>query len=290
MNVHLIEPYNAYQKKPLKKKHPTEIAEEEALFIKTMIEEQRLMIEEQAREAVIQMQLRDAAMKQHLALREAAAQKNLLNQNLALPQYAPQPASQQVQDGQFAAPAGGGGWAVNSELEKEEVANFTVTPSSGYSPLTVTFANYTRTPDDDTFLWNFGTGSLTSTDITPSSLTYVRTGSYIVTLQATSSAGVATSANTTITVLNPVLVSKFTLTTSSNGAPSTGSFTNTTTYTGNGTLTYKWLYGSGSLTSSVASPSPLIYINSGSYTASLQVTESSFYGYTSVYTRSFRLT
>lgn len=290
MNVHLIEPYNAYQKKPLKKKHPTEIAEEEALFIKTMVEEQRLMIKEQARQSVVQMQLRDAAIREHLALREAAAQKNVFNQNLALSQYSPQPASQQTQDGQFAAPAGGGGWVNNIELERQEVASFTATPSSGYAPLAVTFTNETRTPGDDTFLWSFGTGSLTSTEVTPSPLTYVRTGSYVITLQSTSSAGTMTSANTTITVLAPVLVAGFTLTTSSTSAPSTGSFTDTTTYTGNGTLTYKWLYGSGSITSSAATPSPLIYRNAGGYTASLQVTESSFYRYTSVYTRSFILT
>jgi len=65
-----------------------EIAEEEALF-------HRMQLEEASR----QKDLFQEALKQHLALREANAKQNqnpsnLNNQNVALPQYFPQPSSQ----------------------------------------------------------------------------------------------------------------------------------------------------------------------------------------------------
>lgn len=260
---YLIEPYNAYQKPP-KKKHWAEIAEEEELFFKIM-EAQR---------------------------QQQESQKINNTQNVALPQYSPQPPAQQVQDGQYAAPAGGGGWVPNIELEKQEVASFAISPSSGYSPLTVTFTNNTRTPEDDTFLWNFGTGSLTSTDTYPSPLTYLRTGSYVVTLQATSSAGAMTSTSKTVTVGLPVLVAGFNLTSGSDIAGvAFHFFTDTTTYnaypqgivTGSWKLgdvdgtTYDYTYLSGGFAN--------VY-TTGSFTASLELTES-LLGLTSKFTRSF---
>jgi hypothetical protein len=287
MSIHLIEPYNAYQKKPLKKKHPTEIAEEESLFIRTMIQEQ-------ARQAEIQRQLMAEAVREHLALREAAAQKNLLNQNLALPQYTPQPASQQIQDGQYATPAGGGGIKVVEIPENEEVANFLAVPSSGYEPLTVTFQNYTPTPANDTFLWQFGSGSLTSTDATPTPVTYTREGTYTVTLQATSSAGAMTTATQTITLGHPQLTASFSLTSGSNIAGvAFHQFTDTSTYNAypQGNVTGRWYLGDQDDTSyeyTYLSGGFANVYGTGSYTASLALTES-LVGLTSRFERSFSL-
>jgi PKD repeat protein len=72
------------------------------------------------------------------------------------------------------------------------------------------------------------------------------------------------------------LVAGFTFTTSSNAAPSTATFTNTTTYTGIGALTYKWLLGSGSITSTSQTPTPQSYTTGSVYTVKLEVTESTF--------------
>jgi PKD repeat protein len=239
----LIEPYNAYQKPP-KKKHWHEIIEEEALFHRIQLEEARLQ-----------------------------QQTNLNNQNVALPQYAPQPASQQVQDGQFAAPAGGGGWVLPSELEAQEQANFSVSPASGVGPLTVTFTNLTISPDNDTFLWNFGSGSLTSTAITPPTLTYTQTGSYVIKLQETSSTGNMTVTTRTITVNVPTVTAAFTYTTGANVAPMPVTFSNASTTNNIGTLNYNWSFGSASLTSTTTNPK-ILYGNPGIYTASLSATES----------------
>ena len=138
-----------------------------------------------------------------MALREANALLN--SQNLALPQYAPQPSSQQIQDGQYATPAGGGGWISNEAFEPYEVVDFIATPSVGFGPLSVSFSNLMPTPGNDTFLWEFGTGSLTSTLASPAPVVYKQTGSYTASLQATSSTGNMSSVSRIITVNLPSL-------------------------------------------------------------------------------------
>ena len=274
---YLFEPYNAYQKPP-KKKHWMEIAEEEALL-------HRVQLEEQAR----QKDMFQEALKQHLALREANAkanQTNLNNQNVALPQYTPQPASQQIQDGQYAAPAGGGGWVLPSELESQEVARFSAVPSTGVGPLTVTFTNLTVSPQNDTFLWNLGSGSYTSSAaITPPALTYTQTGSYTVTLQETSSTGNKSVTTQTITVTDPTLNAWINSPLLATGiAPLSRSFTVTRTYNGNGAVTGYLHFGDGKPSVAFVNNGTIGHVyNSGSFTASLALTESS-YGHTNVAT------
>ena len=280
----LFEPYNAYQRPP-KKKHWMEIAEEEALL-------HRIQLEEQAQ----QKELFQETIKQHLALREANSRKNssnLNNQNVALPQHSSQPASQQVQNGQYAAPAGGGGWVLPQEFEKTEIASFTLSPTSGIGPLAVSFTNTTISPLNDTFLWNFGSGSLTSSNVSPSPITYSALGTYTVTLQETSSQGNKSVATQTVTVIPPTLTANFTYVSSSGAAPSTVTFTNTingtgTQYNGTGILTYFWSLGSGSLTSTGIIPSPTTYRNGGPYLIQLQVTES-LYNVSSSVTKTFTI-
>ena len=286
--IYLFEPYNAYQK-PAKKKHWTQIAEEEALLIKMQLEEAARLSQEQIQEQTRLEAIHQHAIDQHLALREAAAKQNqqatsVNNQNIALPQYFPQPAQQQVQDGQYAAPAGGGGWVSVLTEELQEAASFTTTPTSGIGPLAVTFANTTPTPDNDTFLWLFGSGSATSASINPSTpFTYTALGSYTITLQETSSAGNTSTATQVITVSPPTLTSAFVASPTSGHAPLTVAFTSNTVYNGTGTLTYLWNFGSGSLTSTAANPT-VTYSGSGVYTVSLRVTES-LYNVTSIGTR-----
>jgi PKD repeat protein len=72
------------------------------------------------------------------------------------------------------------------------IAGFTATPSTGPAPLTVQFTN--TSVNANTYLWLFGTGSLSgsTTAVASSSLTnpthqFWKTGSFIVTLQASGS-------------------------------------------------------------------------------------------------------
>jgi hypothetical protein len=58
----LIEPYNAYTSKP-RKRHPLEIAEEEALFYRIVQEQQR---QEQLRESLKQQQTQEDAISKPL--------------------------------------------------------------------------------------------------------------------------------------------------------------------------------------------------------------------------------
>lgn len=280
----LIEPYSAHQKPP-KKKHWMEIAEEEALH-------HRMMMETEARNQLLQHVLHEQAIQEHLALREAAAkqnQTNLNNQNIALPQYTPQPASQQVQDGQFASPAGGavGYEAVTEGNEGSEVANFSFTPSSGIVPLQVFFTNLTPTPENDTFFWNFGSGSTTSNVASPGSRTYTKTGSYTVTLQSTSSTGNATEVSKgPIVVVSPAINAAFTIVSQSLSPSGSGNvagnsvhiFTDATAYNGaviGGTATGTWNLGDGTtFTYTYLSGGFAHFYSTGSFTASLVVTES----------------
>lgn len=231
--MYLIEPYNAYQK-PARKKHWTEVAEEEALYVRMVMEHQAIM------------------------------QSMAVNSN---------------------APAGGVGGGYN--WEDVEYCNFSYSPTTGVGPLLVTFVNLTDTPNNDTFLWSYGSGSLTSALVTAPPLTYTQTGSYTITLNETSSTGFKSTKSASINVIAPTLNAAFSFTTSSATAPSTASFTNTTNYNGTGTLNYLWTYGSGSFTTSSLN-AQLGYLTHGSYTASLQVTES-IYKLTSFVTASFVL-
>lgn len=263
--THLIEPYNAYQKPP-RKKHWTEIAEEEALHYKIA---QAIDAEKRAL-----AEARETALRQ-MAIDEAIATRNHANQNIALPQYAAQPPAQQVQDGQYASPAGGGGWVNKVAEELTEPAEFVVSPSSGVGPLTVNFINQTVTPEDDTFLWDFGSGSLTSTLANPPGLTYMTTGSFTVTLTSTSQQGYVSTATRTVNVVRPTVIAALTGVPTTGPAPLTVQFTGSAVYNGYGSLAFLWEFGSGSATSTSQNPS-FTYNDTGSYTVSLQVTESSY--------------
>lgn len=78
------------------------------------------------------------------------------------------------------------------------VANFTGSVESGSVPLTVTFTNlttinqYTGSVTGVSYVWNFGSASATSTQENPT-VTYYQTGSYIVRLEATGSYGMLSS-------------------------------------------------------------------------------------------------
>jgi PKD repeat protein len=150
------------------------------------------------------------------------------------------------------------------------------------------FINKTR-PEANSYKWVWG-DSTTSTDAgNPVSHTYSNTGSYLVSLQVTNSFLQQTSSATlAVTLSAPTIAASFIMASSSVSASSTLTFTNQSSYNGQGTLAYTWSFGTGSLTSSLSAPTPVLYNNSGAYTASLAITESS-YNRTSLVTASFRL-
>lgn len=189
------------------------------------------------------------------------------------------------------AAAGGGGAPVVSYFNASTAStagalNFSATVLSGVAPFSTIFSTSYPASLIGSYRWIFGDGT-TSTDAMPTHTYHSSSTLYTASLQVTYSSGVSEvlAKNGYISASIPVLTSQFTYTTTSNIAPVTASFTNSSTYNGNGTLTYRWIFGDGT-SSSLASPVAHPYVNSGSYTASLQVTESS-YNITASYTQSF---
>jgi PKD repeat protein len=151
-------------------------------------------------------------------------------------------------------------------LPPAPVAQFTGTPTSGVTPLTVNFTN-TSTGSITSYAWTFGDGS-TSTVANPSKV-YSVAGTYTVSLTVTGPGGSNTQTRTnyiTVAALPPAPVAQFTGTPTSGVTPLTVNFTNTST----GSITsHAWTFGDGT-TSTVANPSK-VYSVAGTYTVSLTV-------------------
>jgi len=147
------------------------------------------------------------------------------------------------------------------------VANFTASPTSGCSPLVVSFTN-TSTGSNLSYSWNFG-NSITSTLANPST-TYTSPGSYTVTLVTTGTGGSSTK-TATITV-NPSPTVSFSATPTSGCAPLTVAFSNASTPNMPGTTTYLWNFGNGQ--SSTAQNPSYTFTQAGTYNIALQVTNS----------------
>lgn len=232
--MYLITPYNAYQKPP-KKKHWHEIIEEEDLFHRMMQEAKNL-----------QMTQNDSVQNG--------------------------PSCATVGDAGTGTGAGGAPdyLVFHPELE---VDNFSADVTSGAAPLVVHFTPIVTTPVADKYLWLFGDGT-TSHAANPTH-SFANTQSYNVTLQITNSYGQAKATTKVgyITASLPVITPNFSVNSASGAAPFTASFTNTTTYNGSGTLTYKWVFGDGATTASLNAAH--VY-QTGSFVVELQVTESSF--------------
>jgi PKD repeat protein len=138
-----------------------------------------------------------------------------------------------------------------------------------------------------TWAWDFGDGT---TSAVADPVKQFGTGSYLVSLTVTEGTyGETSTYSKTVNMLAPAVSAAFSFVTTSVASPSSASFTNASTYTGHGTLTYLWDFGSGSLSTSSANPSPVVYKSAGTYIIRLAVTESS-YNYKSQLTRSFVVT
>ena len=170
------------------------------------------------------------------------------------------------------------------------VASFTYTPSSGETPLTVSF-NASSSHDSDgiivTYQWTFGDGS-NGTGVTTSH-TYTATSNrtYNVTLTVTDD-GEAQATDSQVVLVTPPPrnsppVASFTRTPLSGEAPLNMSFDASSSYDSDGSITsYTWSFGDGGSGSGVTVSHT--YSSSGTYSAQLTVSDNG--GMTSTVTHS----
>lgn len=209
-----------------------------------------------------------------------------------LPQNSPDTSLAAVGPSVNAAAGGGGQPPVQYFHPESVVPVFDRTPTTAIAPARIQFINLTPNVNLYKYRWVFSDGQ-TSNEIAPlMTFNSGSIGGYAITasLQLTGSTGTAGTASLKVyTVLSPpTITAGFTLVSSSKTAPSDFTFTNTSTNTSQiPSTTYKWVFGSGSITSSLTTPSVFTYTAPGGFTASLQSTGS--YNITSSYTQSFRL-
>jgi cellulose 1,4-beta-cellobiosidase len=200
-------------------------------------------------------------------------------QSRTLPENSPAVAST-VAGPAFNAMTGGGGVPVIGYL-KPTVTNisFSVAPGyTGVAPYKVFFTNNSSPDALSFYTWNWDHGDGTTGSRKDTLHTYA-TGSYNVSLTGSSPQGITTQSfyANVISASIPTVVSALSWSVPAGyNYPVSVSFYNNSTYNGSGNLTYLWSFGSGSLTSSVVNPSPVVFNDTGIYTASLQVTESSY--------------
>jgi len=161
----------------------------------------------------------------------------------------------------------GGGASLFDTTVYPPAANFTGTPTSGNSPLTVNFTD-TSTGSPTAWSWTFG-DSGTSTAQNPSHQ-YTSAGTYTVALTASNAGGSNTNTKTnyiTVTSGPPAPVANFTGSPTSGVKPLTVNFTDSSTNT---PTSWSWTFGDSG-TSTAQNPSHQ-YQNAGTYTVSLTAT------------------
>lgn len=192
---------------------------------------------------------------------------------------------QLIQQSLQSSTAAPGGWPINNLgyfHPNLSTLGFSISPSqTGSAPYTV-FLNNTSNSDVVrfcNFTWNFGDG--TSDNNLTTTKTF-DTGSFKISLTASSQYNNTTSSiSMYITASLPVVISDFTgslpISSSITGAMDLTNLSYITNYTSsNGTLpgvTYKWSFGSGSITSTSLNSS-ITYTVTGAYAVKLEATGS----------------
>jgi PKD repeat protein len=322
----LIEPYNAWDKTPKKKKHWHEIIEEEQLMA-------RIIAEQQASQQQIQNIAVAAAgaggvppfayfnnegglIAFSYLPAAAAAPVTITFTNTTPTQFGEEntynwvfgdggtstlknPVHFYADTGSFnvelqvTSSLGGNNTSASTQVVSASnprvVAAWTATSASGIAPITVSFTN-TSTNNSyqptSSYLWNFNNG-LTSTLATlTSSVAFANTQSYAVTLRHTGSYS-ASLFSGSVAGVAPTIVAAFTLTTGSNIAPASGTYVNTSTDNSLARI-YRWDVGDGSAIETTVIPAPHIF-HTGSFTSSLFITSSHYSDITSSATKSFTL-
>lgn len=141
------------------------------------------------------------------------------------------------------------------------VASFTTSQDSGCAPLLINFTN--TSSGAISYQWSLGNGN--NSTLTNPSTSYINSGTYTVTLIATSATGIKDTASGTITILGDP-IANFTANISSICASEAVILTNTSV----GATSYIWDFGDGS---SSTLTNPLHYYNSpGTYNVKLIAT------------------
>jgi PKD repeat protein len=162
-------------------------------------------------------------------------------------------------------------------IKSSPVASFTCNPSSGESPLTVSFDASSSYDSDGTiaiYSWSFGDGSSGSGVTT--SHTYSTAGTYTAQLTVTDDDGAQATASHVISVTlpspNSPPVASFTRNPSSGKAPLNVSFNAAASHDSDGSIvSYEWSFGDGGSDTGVTTSHT--YQNAGTYTAVLRVTD-----------------
>jgi PKD repeat protein len=152
------------------------------------------------------------------------------------------------------------------EVYARQFANFTATPTSGKTPLTVNFTDTSDTTPTE-WLWHFGDGT-NATEQNPAH-TYTTAGTYNVSLRAWNDLGSDTMEKPFfVTVRDPAApVANFTGTPTAGPAPLTVSFNDTSTNAPTG-----WLWSFGDGTNATEQNLVHTYVSPGNYTVSLNAT------------------
>ncbi len=147
------------------------------------------------------------------------------------------------------------------------VAAFTVSPSTGPAPLSVTVSDRsTGTPTS--WAWDFGDNTAIVTAQNPPAHVYSTPGAYTIKLTASNSGG-PSSATMPVTVTVPKPVASFTATPLSGTAPLAVSVTDTST---GSPTSWSWSFGDGSTAVTSRTPAPHTYSAAGTYTITLTAT------------------
>ncbi|MCS6928081.1 MAG: PKD domain-containing protein [Saprospiraceae bacterium] len=141
------------------------------------------------------------------------------------------------------------------------VANFTATPTSGCSPLTVQFTS-TSLGNPTSYAWQFPGGTPNTSSAQNPTVTYNAPGNYDVTLTVTNPYGTHTLTKTNFIQVIPPPTAGFSVTTNGLAA----SFTNSSTHA----TSYAWNFGDGN--SSTAQNPQHTYAQEGVYTVTLIAT------------------
>lgn len=162
---------------------------------------------------------------------------------------------------------------IDFQLQDPNAVASVLADSVGCAPFTVQFVNNSASATG--FVWDFGDGSATSTQINPTH-TYNTAGTYTVSLTASNPNGCNVSVSTDqiiIVVKDDSVHAAFTYSKIDSCGPYTASFFNTsTTVAGSSTTVYNWNFGDGT-TSNAQFPPIHSFPGPNTYTVTLTVTD-----------------